>query len=85
MMKKMLATSLLFSSLSVIAAPIKVGVLAPEGTGWAKLIKKMTTEIKDATKGEVEFKVYFNGSQGDEQDVLRKILLGSLQGGGNQW
>lgn len=81
MMKKILATSLLVSSISTFAAPIKIGVLAPEGTGWAKLIKKMTTEIKDATKGEVEFKVYFNGSQGDEQDVLRKIRLGSLQGG----
>ncbi len=63
------------------AAPIKVGVLAPEGTGWAKAIKKMAQEIKTATKDEVEFKVYFGGSQGDEQDVLRKIRVGQLQGG----
>lgn len=80
-MKKILATSFAVLSLSAFAAPIKVGVLTPEGTGWAKLIKKMTTEIKDATKGNVDFKVYYNGSQGDEQDVLRKIRLGSLQGG----
>lgn len=80
-MKKFLSTSLLLTSLNVFAAPIKVGVLAPEGTGWAKIIKQMTTEIKDATKGAVEFKVYYNGSQGDEQDVLRKIRLSSLQGG----
>lgn len=80
-MKSLLTTTLLFTSLSVLSAPIKVGVLAPEGTGWAKIIKKMTSEIKEATKGNVEFKVYYNGSQGDEQDVLRKIRLGSLQGG----
>lgn len=76
----LLALSLSFSSL-VSAAPIKVGVLVPEGTGWAKIIKKMTGEIKDATKGNVEIKVYYGGSQGDEQDVLRKIRIGQLQGG----
>jgi TRAP-type C4-dicarboxylate transport system substrate-binding protein len=64
-----------------MAAPIKVGVLAPEGTGWAKNIKKMTTEIKEATKGNVDIKVYYGGSQGDEQDVLRKIRIGQLHGG----
>ncbi|MBP9680710.1 MAG: TRAP transporter substrate-binding protein DctP [Bacteriovorax sp.] len=63
------------------AAPIKVGVLVPEGTGWAKIIKKMTGEIKDSTKGNVEIKIYYGGSQGDEQDVLRKIRIGQLQGG----
>jgi TRAP-type C4-dicarboxylate transport system substrate-binding protein len=68
-------------SFSAIAAPIKVGVLVPEGTGWAKIIKKMTGEIKDATKGNVEIKVYYGGSQGDEQDVLRKVRIGQLNGG----
>lgn len=82
-MKKTLLTVLTTSVLSfqVFAAPIKIGVLAPEGTGWAKAIKKMAQEIKTATKDEVEFKVYFGGSQGDEQDVLRKIRVGQLHGG----
>ena len=74
-------TLALVTSMNVFAAPIKVGVLAPEGTGWAKNIKKMTTEIKEATKGNVEIKVYYGGSQGDEQDVLRKIRIGQLHGG----
>ncbi len=80
-MKKSLIALSLLCSLNVMAAPIKVGVLVPEGTGWAKIIKKMTGEIKDATKGNVEIKVYYGGSQGDEQDVLRKIRIGQLQGG----
>jgi TRAP-type C4-dicarboxylate transport system substrate-binding protein len=63
------------------ANSIKVGVLAPEGTGWAKVIKKMSLEIKDATKGNVDIKIYYGGAQGDEQDVLRKIRIGQLQGG----
>lgn len=80
-MKKSLLALCALTSLNLFAAPIKVGVLAPEGTGWAKNIKKMTTEIKEATKGNVDLKVYYGGSQGDEQDVLRKIRIGQLHGG----
>lgn len=84
-MKKLLLTTastlIMTLSQSAYAGPIKVGVLVPEGTGWAKIIKKMTGEIKEATKGNVELKVYYGGSQGDEQDVLRKIRIGQLQGG----
>lgn len=80
-MKTILLSLSLLTAMNLHAAPIKVGVLAPEGTGWAKNIKKMTSEIKEATKGNVELKVYYGGSQGDEQDVLRKIRIGQLQGG----
>ncbi len=80
-MKTILLSLSLFTALNIQAAPIKVGVLAPEGTGWAKNIRRMTTEIKEATKGNVDLKVYYGGSQGDEQDVLRKIRIGQLQGG----
>lgn len=80
-MKSSLIALSLFCSLNAFAAPIKVGVLVPEGTGWAKIIKKMTSEVKEATKGNVDLKVYYGGSQGDEQDVLRKIRIGQLQGG----
>ncbi|MEA9357134.1 TRAP transporter substrate-binding protein DctP [Bacteriovorax sp. PP10] len=79
-MKTILLSLTMLASLNLHAA-VKVGVLAPEGTGWAKNIKKMASEIKDATKGNVEFKIYYGGSQGDEQDVLRKIRIGQLQGG----
>ena len=80
-MKSFLLVLLVLSGLNAYGAPIKVGVLVPEGTGWAKIIKKMTGEIKDATKGNVEIKIYYGGSQGDEQDVLRKIRIGQLHGG----
>lgn len=80
-MKKLLLLLSLALSFSAMATPIKIGVLAPEGTGWAKIIKKMVGEIKEATKGNVEIKIYYGGSQGDEQDVLRKIRIGQLHGG----
>jgi TRAP-type transport system periplasmic protein len=63
------------------AVTIKIGVLAPDGTSWAKNLKKMSKEIKKATKGGVKLKIYYGGSQGDEPDVLRKIRIGQLHGG----
>ncbi len=72
--------SLLISSV-IYGATIKVGVLAPEGTTWAKNLKKMAKEIKKATKKKVKIKIFFGGAQGDEPDVLRKIRVGQLHGG----
>ncbi|MBC98906.1 MAG: ABC transporter substrate-binding protein [Halobacteriovoraceae bacterium] len=80
-MKKWLITGLVILGSQVQAARLKVGVLAPEGTNWAKNMKKMAKEVKKATDGEVKFKFYFGGSQGDEVDVLRKVRINQLQGG----
>jgi TRAP-type C4-dicarboxylate transport system substrate-binding protein len=68
-------------SFNVWGVTLKIGVLAPEGTNWAKNMKKMAKEVKAATDKKVKFKFYFGGSQGDEHDVLRKIRVGQLQGG----
>jgi TRAP-type C4-dicarboxylate transport system substrate-binding protein len=72
-----------FFLMSMIAQAevFKVGVLAPDGTNWAKSLKALNKEIEEKTKGEITFKYYFGGSQGDESDVLRKIRIGQLQGG----
>ncbi|TNE95281.1 MAG: hypothetical protein EP326_15495 [Deltaproteobacteria bacterium] len=78
---KLLLTLLCFISFSVQAQTLKVGVLAPEGTNWAKNLKAMAKEIKKATDNKVKLKIYFGGSQGDEPDVLRKVRIGQLQGG----
>ena len=81
-MKKII--SLLFISLLLPAAhalTIKVAVLTPEGTSWAKSLKEMTKEVKKATNGKVKFKIYYGGTQGDEADVLRKVYVKQLHGG----
>lgn len=63
------------------AATLKVALLAPEGTTWARNVKAMAREVGEATGGAVGMRLYFGGSQGDEADVLRKIRLGQLHGG----
>ncbi len=81
MKKTLLILLSAFLAVNVQAVTLKMGVIAPEGTSWAKSLKKTVKEIKKATDGRVKFKIYFGGTQGDEPDVLRKIRVGHLQGG----
>lgn len=72
---------LLCLSLNVFAAPIKIATLAPEGTTWGNSLKRFATEVNTATKGEVNFKIFYGGVAGDEPDVLRKVRINQMQGG----
>lgn len=74
-------SSLLLLSNQIGAVTLKIAALVPEGTNWAKTIKKMSKEVKKATDGKVKFKVYYGGVAGDEPDVLRKVRVGQLHGG----
>lgn len=78
---KLISLLVLLASFTLNAQTLKVGVLAPEGTTWAKKMDEMAKEIKKATDGKVKLRFYFGGSQGDEPDVLRKIRVGQLHGG----
>jgi len=61
---------------------IKFATLAPEGSTWLNVMKAFDAEIRQLTHGEVRFKIYAGGIQGDEKDVLRKIRLGQLHSAG---
>ncbi len=61
---------------------IKMATLAPRDTSTGKAFEELTRQIRQKTGGEVAFKTYWGGVQGDEKDVLRKIRLGQLHGGG---
>lgn len=81
MLKRMLVCSFILCASVSWAQEIKVGLLAPEGTTWARKMREMADEIKQATGDKVTLRLYFGGAQGDEHDVLRKIRVGQLQGG----
>ncbi|HIJ50443.1 MAG TPA: TRAP transporter substrate-binding protein DctP [Nitrospinae bacterium] len=61
---------------------IKFATLAPEGSSWMKLLRRLSGKIKKATQGNVSFKFYTGGVSGDEKDVIRKIRIGQLHGAG---
>ena len=76
------AISLLgFNSPVLIAKTIKIATLSPEGTFWMKHMRVGAKEIKEKTQGRVKFKFYPGGVMGNDDNVLRKIRIGQLQGG----
>jgi TRAP-type C4-dicarboxylate transport system substrate-binding protein len=61
---------------------IKMASIAPQGTNIANVMEELARHVWEKTNHEVAFKIYWGGVQGDEKDVLRKMRLGQLQGGG---
>jgi TRAP-type C4-dicarboxylate transport system substrate-binding protein len=61
---------------------IKIATLAPEGTAWAKLASDIKRDIENVTSGRVQVTLYLGGIMGNDKDMIRKLRLGQLQGGG---
>lgn len=59
---------------------LKLSTLYPPGTDAVTSLQRVAAEIKTATDGEVEIKVYPGGVMGDDKTVLRKIRVGQLNG-----
>jgi len=78
----LLFTLLLTGNLSAQKHIIKFATVAPEGSTWLTVMNELDNEISQLTNGEVKFKIYPGGIQGDEKDVLRKIRLGQLHSAG---
>ena len=64
------------------AVTLKLATMAPEGSIWMNALNKARDEISAATAGEVTLKIYPGGIMGSEKDVLFKVRMGQLQGGG---
>ena len=61
---------------------IKFATQAPEGSAWIKVMKEYSDEVEQLTNGEVKFKIYPGGIQGDENAVVRKMRLGQIHSAG---
>ncbi|MBF0118352.1 MAG: TRAP transporter substrate-binding protein DctP [Desulfobacterales bacterium] len=60
---------------------IKLALLIPKGTEVSQIFETLKSEVSERTKGAVDFKIYWGGVQGDENEVLRKIRGKQLHGG----
>ena len=69
---------------SVAAQPnhlLKIATLAPASSNYAKTLRTIDAEVRRETSGNVGFKIYPGGVQGEEKVVLRKMRIGQLHGG----
>jgi TRAP-type C4-dicarboxylate transport system substrate-binding protein len=60
---------------------IKVASPAPEATDWGKALNQISREWSVITNGEVEFRIYHNGTQGkgNENEMLQMLKSNSIQ------
>ncbi len=72
---------LLLMSATAHATVFKIATLSPDGTGWMQKMREGAAQIKQQTEGRVTFKFYPGGVMGSDDNVLRKIRIGQLQGG----
>lgn len=63
------------------AVTIKIATVSPDGSTWMKMLRSAGKRVAERTDGRVKLKFYPGGVQGDDKTVLRKMKVGSLQGG----
>ena len=83
-MKKaiILTAALLFALMPVYGqrqVVIKLASMVPENTDWGQAVNKLAAEWSRVTNGAVKLQVYANGTQGTEDEVLRKLNMNTVQ------
>jgi len=61
---------------------LKVATVAPEGSPWLKVMRKMAEELEKETGGRLKIKFYAGGVLGDDKVVLDKMRFGQIHAAG---
>ena len=76
---RMLAV-LLLAALALPAQVIKIGSIAPDRSPWDDALKEIARDWERISGGQVRLKIYPGGIAGGEEDVIRKMKVGTLGG-----
>ncbi len=80
------AIALALITVGVVAAradepvTLRVGTVAPEGTGWAREFHAFARYVEAEAKGALRIKLYLGGVAGDELEMGERIRRGQLDG-----
>ena len=93
-MIKKITIALVFAALVTLAAPaapatpassgavvIKIASIAPSRSPWDKALVQVANEWERLSNGSVQVKIFPGSIAGSEQDMIRKMRLGTIQGG----
>lgn len=62
---------------------LRVGAVAPEGTGWAREFHAFARYVEAESKGNLRIKLYLGGVAGDELEMGERVNKGQLDGVGS--
>jgi TRAP-type transport system periplasmic protein len=60
---------------------VRVATLVPDGSSWHLILKETADKWKQLSGGRVTVRLFPGGVAGDDPDVVRKMRLGTLNGG----
>ncbi len=60
----------------------KIATDAPDKSAWINCLDEINKEMKVATNGEIDIKVYPASTMGDQNTVVNKMKIGQLNGAG---
>jgi len=63
------------------AVVIKIASIAPSRSPWDKVLEQVARDWERISKGAVQVRIYPGSIAGSEQDMIRKMRLGTIQGG----
>jgi len=91
-MKKKFVFSVIFITALILVMPvfgqkhqqqkkvvIKFASMVPANSDWGRMVTKLSAEWKRATNDEVQLLVFADGTQGSEEEVLRKLNMNTIQ------
>jgi TRAP-type transport system periplasmic protein len=62
------------------AITLKIASQAPKNSDWDFALKEVASEWSKISNGRVKLRIYSGGIAGDEDDMIRKMRLGQLDG-----
>ena len=63
------------------AVVIKIASIAPSRSPWDKALEQVARDWERISNGAVQVRIYPGSIAGSEQDMIRKMRLGTIQGG----
>ncbi|MBI5845777.1 MAG: TRAP transporter substrate-binding protein DctP [Deltaproteobacteria bacterium] len=91
LLQALIALSAVSAAAAANPGPAKVGpkylwnfaTIVPKGMGWVQQYEKLVAPTLDQISNqELKLKIHWGGSQGKDEDVIKKIRAGKLQGAG---
>jgi TRAP-type C4-dicarboxylate transport system substrate-binding protein len=60
------------------AESLTIGTLAPKDSAWGKVFSVWAQAVQQKSAGRLALRIYWNGTQGDEQAMIGKLKAGQL-------
>jgi TRAP-type C4-dicarboxylate transport system substrate-binding protein len=58
---------------------LRLGTLVPKGSAWDNILRRMASDWRKESDGDVVLRIYPGGAVGDESEMIRKMRIGQLQ------